>query len=180
MTDRVTTELPMLGDFPPQVAAETREWPARVTIAYLRLIAKAEDLDALSPDIEATARRRRAQQVDQEQAMRSYEFAQQALVDEVTRRIRGHKDQAVLFTAFTRRLLEFQRVAAVHLTAGFTGPEEPDEHRRFDDEGQRLLERVVGRRKAGDDGEGEIRLRVTLPLRVTASTTVLADPYDVL
>jgi hypothetical protein len=180
MTDRVTTELPMLGDFPPPVAAETREWPARVTVASLRLVAKGESLDALGPDIEATARRRRAQQVDQEQAMRSYEFAQQALVDEVTRRIRGHKDEAALFTAFTRRLLEFQRVAAVHLTAGFTGPDEPDEHRRFDDEGQRLLERVVGRRRAGDDAEGEIRLRVTLPLRVAAATTVLPDPYDLL
>jgi hypothetical protein len=180
MTDRVTTELPMLGDFPAPVAAETREWPARVTVASLRLVAKGESLDALGPDIEATARRRRAQQVDQEQAMRSYEFAQQALVDEVTRRIRGHKDEAALFTAFTRRLLEFQRVAAVHLTAGFTGPDEPDEHRRFDDEGQRLLERVVGRRRAGDDAEGEIRLRVTLPLRVAAATTVLPDPYDLL
>src|SRR4051812_32578987 len=84
MTDRVSTELPMLGDFPPQVAAETRAWPARVTIASLRLMVKGENLDALGPDIEATARRRRAQQVDQEQAMRSYEFAQQALVDEVT------------------------------------------------------------------------------------------------
>ena len=177
MTERVEVELPQIADLAPEVRSETREWTSRVTIAALELIARGEGLDALGSDIQATARRRRAQRVDQEQSLRGYEFAQQALVDEVARRIRGRRDEAELFSAFTRRLLEFQRVAAVHLTAGFNGPEEPSEHRRHDDEGQRLLERICGRRAASDDDSG-VRMRVTLPLRVAAATTVLADPYE--
>ena len=178
MTERVALELPQIADLAPDVRAETQEWTSRVTIAALELVARGEGLDALGADIQATARRRRAQRVDQEQSLRGYEFAQQALVDEVARRIRGRRDEAALFSAFTRRLLEFQRVAAVHLTAGFNGPEEPSEHRRYDDEGQRLLERICGRRAASDDDSGGVRMRVTLPLRVAAATTVLTDPWE--
>jgi hypothetical protein len=178
MSDRVALELPMIADLAPEVQADMREWTARVTTASLELVARGESLDTLGPEIAATARRRRAQRIDQEQSQRGYEFAQQALVDEVARRIRGRADEAALFSAFTRRLLEFQRVAAVHLTAGFTGPDEPEEHRRHDDEGQRLLERICGRRDASADEEaGGVRMRVTLPLRVAATSTVQPDAY---
>jgi hypothetical protein len=179
MVDRVVTGLPMILDLAPEVQAESHDWIRRMTVAVLELMARGESLESLGPEIEATARRRRAQRVDQEQSLRGYEFAQQALVDEVGDRLRGRADEAVLFSAFTRRLLEFQRVATVHLTAGFNGPADPAEHKRHDDEGQRLLERICGRRDAGEEEEpGSVRMRVTLPLRVAAATIVLPDARD--
>jgi hypothetical protein len=179
MIERVVTGLPMIHDLAPEVQAESRDWTRRITVATLELMQRGESLEALGPEIEANARRRRAQRVDQDQSLRGYEFAQQAIVDAVAERLRGRPDEAALFSAFTRRLLEFQRVAAVHLAAGFNGPAEPAEHRRHDDEGQRLLERISGRRSAGEEAEpGSVRMRVTLPLRVAAVSVVLPDPHE--
>jgi hypothetical protein len=179
MVERVARELPMITDLSPEVQADSRDWTRQVTVSALELMARGEALEGLGPEIEATARRRRAQRVDQEHSLRAYEFAQQALVDEVANRLRGLPDEAALFSVFTRRLLEFQRVAAVHLSAGFTGPAEPAEHRRHDDEGQRLLERICGRRDAGGEEEsGAVRMRVTLPLRVVAVTVALPDARE--
>jgi hypothetical protein len=168
MLQRVSFDISPDDEFPEDLPSEIKDWMGRIATVALQLVLRGESLEVLGPLMEQNARRRRMQNVSQEQSLRAYEVAQQALLDEVAERIHGHPDEAVLFNAFTRRLLEFQRVAALGVTAGFVEEGEPPP---TDHDIQLLFERLIGQRAGADTDPGlATRLGIVLPLRVALAT----------
>jgi PucR C-terminal helix-turn-helix domain len=170
MATRISEQLPAAQDLSPELTIELLGWLRRIATAGLELVIKGETLDALGPMIEEMARRRRAQGIDRAQTLRAYEVAQQALLDSLSRQLRGHPKEAYLFPLVTRRLLEFQRVVTFWVTAGYT-PSPLPQARDRDADVQVLLEIRAGRRPVdSDDWDLGRRLGLSQPLReVTVS-----------
>jgi hypothetical protein len=179
MAERVSEQVPTAQDLSPELKFEMLAWLRRIAVTALELVIKGEPLDALGPMIEDMARRRRVQGIERWQVLRAYEAAQQALLDSLSRQLRGHPKEAYLFPLVTRRLLEFQRVATFWVTAGYGAPSEPRGRDR-DADLQVLLEIRAGRRTAdSDDRDLPRRLGLSLPLKeVTVSGQLGADLED--
>jgi hypothetical protein len=177
MADRVNQQVPSV-QASPEVAAQMTSWLHRLLSAALELVIQDEPFDSLGPKIEQMARRGRAQGFDRWQTLRAYEVAQQTLLDALSRRLRGHPQEAYLFPQVTRRLLEFQRISTFWVTAGYSSGEPRSRDRDADI--QALLEISAGRRPAaGDDHDLARRLGLSLPLReVTVSGELGAGLED--
>jgi hypothetical protein len=148
----VAGRLPMVQDLSAQLQAEMRDWWRRLTTAGLEIVAEGRSLDDLGPMIEQMARRRRAQGIELWQILKAYEIYQQALLDALSAQLRGHPLEASLFPQLTSRLLEFQRVSTMYVSAGYSSPDEPRGRDREADV-QMLLEIRVGRRSAAPDDQ---------------------------
>jgi len=179
MMTSLTAQLPMVQDLSEKLKVELLDWLRRVTTAGLKIVAAGGPLDALGPMIELRARRRRAQGASLQQTLKAYEVAQQALLDVLSAQLRGHPREASLFPQLTSRLLEFQRVTTMAVTAGYTGATEPRGRDRVADV-QALLEIRVGRREAApEDRDLGARLGLSRPLKeVTVSGDLGAELDD--
>jgi hypothetical protein len=177
LAERIIDQVPAIQSSP-EVTAQMRIWLQRISSAALELVIKDEPFDSLGPLIEQMARRRRAQGIDRWQTLRAYEVAQQTLLDVLSRRLRGHPQEAHLFPQVTRRLLEFQRISTFWVSAGYSsdGPRGRDR----DADIQALLEISAGRRAPdSDDHDLGRRLGLSLPLReVTVSSELGAGLED--
>lgn len=175
----VTEQMPMVQDLSAELKTELLEWLRRVTTTGLEIVAEGGSLDALGPMIEQMARRRRAQGIDLWQTLKSYEVSQQALLDVLSDQLRGHPREASLFPQLTSRLLEFQRVTTMWVSAGYSGAPEPRSRDRGADV-QALLEIRAGRRAAvPDDHDLGRRLGLSRPLKeVTVSGDLGAELHE--
>jgi hypothetical protein len=124
------------------------------------------------------ARRGRAQGMELWQTLKAYEIAQQALLDSLSGRLHGHPREASIFPQLTRRLLEFQRVTTMWVSAGYTSAVEPRGRDRFADV-QALLEIRAGQREPiADDHDLGRRLGLTQPFREVTVSTELGPELD--
>jgi hypothetical protein len=180
MAAEIARNIPMVEDLSADLKLEMADWLRRMMLTAFELVANDESLDALSPIIEQMARRRHAQGLQRWETLRIYEVAQQALLDDVSRQLRGHPNERDLFPLITRRLLEFQRVITTSVTAGYSAtsaPDGPDRGAQI----QSLLEIRSGRRVA-DTADHDLarRLGLSLPLReVTVSVRLGLNLDDV-
>jgi hypothetical protein len=179
MMGRLTEHFPMVEDLSPELKGEMVDWLRRLATAALERVIKGESLDALGPMIEQMARRRQAQGIEHAHTLKAYEVAQQALLDSLSQQLRGHPQEAYLFPQLTRRLLEFQRVSTLGVTAGYASSPEPYRRDRIA-EVQALLEIRAGRRTAtSGDHDVARRLGLSLPLKVlTVSVELGAEIED--
>ncbi len=176
MAERVIDQVPA-AQASPEVKAQMRIWMRRIAIAGLELVIKDEPFDSLGPMIEQSARRRRAQGIDRRQTLGAYELAQQTLLDALGRQLRGHPREAHLFPQVTRRLLEFQRISTLWVTAGYS--EDEPRSRDRDADVQVVLEIQAGRRLAvGDEHDLTRRLGLSLPLREVAVSLELGPALE--
>lgn len=178
MAARVGEQIPSAQEVTPERQLEMTQSLRRLTRAAMEIVACGGSLEELGPMIEQTARRRRAQGIELGQTLQVYEVAQQALLDAVSAQLRGHPREASLFPQITKRLLEFQRVATMSVTAGYNSSTEPRGEDR-DAEMQTLMEIRLGRRQLPpDDGELGRRLELTLPLTQVTVSVPLGPHLD--
>jgi PucR C-terminal helix-turn-helix domain len=176
---RICEQVSTAGELSPELRIELVGRLRKMATAGLELVIKGESFDALGPMIEEMARRRRAQGIERPQTLRVYEVAQQALLDSLSRQLRGHPQEADLFPLVTRRLLEFQRVTTFWVTAGYSSSPEPRGRDRAADV-QVLLEIRAGRRSTdSEDRNLARRLGLSQPLKeVTVSAELGVDLED--
>jgi hypothetical protein len=178
MVAEVSEHLLMDSEPAGELRDEVVESLRRIATTTLEIVADGGSLDDLGPLIEQTARRRRAQGVPLWQVLKTYEVAQQALLDIFSRQLRGHPREASIFPQLTRRLLEFQRVTTTWVSVGFSSLVEERGRDRFADV-QALLEVRTGRREpVGDDRDLGRRLGLTQSLQEVTVSTALGPGVD--
>jgi hypothetical protein len=178
MAVEAANNIPMVADLSAAMKLEMADWLRRVMTTAFELVAADESLDALGPVIEQMARRRQAQGIERAQTLRIYEVVQQTLLDDLTRRLRGHPREAELFPQVTRRLLELQRVITTWVTIGYAGSGGPPSQDR-NAQIQTLLEIRAGRRTPDpEDRDLARRLGLSLPLREVTVSAQLGPLLD--